>query len=216
MSGEFVARMEDVLDLYEQPYDPKRPTVGFDETSKQLVKDKMSPIPQRPGQVKRYDYEYKRNGTRNLFMFCEPLRGWRHIEVTERRTACDFAHQMRWLVDEVYQDAEVVRVVLDNLNTHKFGSLYETFDPDEARRIGKRLEFHYTPKHGSWLNIAEIELSVFGKHCLSRRIPDEQVLRREIKALEQQRNQAEAKINWSFTTSDARIKLKKVYPSIPD
>ncbi len=214
MSGEFVACMEDVLDLYEQPYDPKRPTIGFDETSKQLVKHKRPPIPSGPGRVERYDYEYKRNGTRNLFIFCEPLRGWRHIEVTMRRTAQDFAHQMKWLVDEVYPSAEIVRVVLDNLNTHKLGSLYETFDPDEARRIGRRLEFHYTPKHGSWLNIAEIELSVFGKHCLSRRVPDEQTLRREIAALEQERNQAKATINWQFTTSDARIKLKRVYPSI--
>ena len=206
--------MEDVLDLYDEPYDPKRPTVGFDEASKQLVKHTRSPIPPKPGQLERYDFEYERNGTRNLFIFCEPKRGWRHIEVTERRTARDFAHQMKWLVDEVYPDAEVIRLVLDNLNTHKLGSLYESFAPDEARRIGRRLEFHYTPKHGSWLNIAEIELSVFGKHCLSRRIPDEQTLRRELSALEHERNQANATIDWHFTTSDARIKLNKLYPSI--
>ena len=152
MSGEFVARMEDVLDLYEEEYDPQRPVVCFDETSKQLVRDTRPPIEAEPGRVKRYDYEYRRNGTRNLFMFCEPKAGYRHVEVTERRTAVDFALQMRWLVDVAYPDIGTVRLVLDNLNIHKFGSLYEAFEPSEARRIAKRLELHYTPKHGSWLN----------------------------------------------------------------
>jgi len=144
--------MEDVLDLYEEPYDPKRPKVCFDETTKQLIRDKRVAIPPKPGRLERFDYEYERNGTRNLFMFCEPLVGWRHVEVTQRRTMVDFSHQMRWLIDEAYPQADKVRVVLDNLNTHRPASLYEAFEPAEARRILKRLEFHYTPKHGSWLN----------------------------------------------------------------
>jgi hypothetical protein len=205
--------MEDVLDLYEEPYDPERPKVCMDEKSKQLVEDIRPVQPAKPGCPERYDYEYKRNGTRNLFIFFEPQRGWRHMEVTERRTACDFAHQMRWLVDEAYPQAKVVRVVLDNLNTHRLASLYEAFEPAEARRIARRLEFHYTPKHGSWLNMAEIELSVFGRQCLSRRIPDEQTLKQEIAALEDERNRAAATVNWRFTSQDARIKLKKIYPS---
>ena len=152
MSADFVACMEDVLDLYAEPYDPDRPVVCFDETSKQLLAEKRSPIPAKPGRRERYDYEYQRQGTRNLFMLCEPRAGWRHVAVTERRTMVDFAQQMRWLADEAYPSAEKIRVVLDNLNTHKPASLYETFEPKEARRIRKRLEFHYTPKHGSWLN----------------------------------------------------------------
>ena len=170
VSGEFVARMEDVLDLYHADYDPDHPVVCFDETSRQLVADKRPVIGAKPGRVERYDYEYKRNGTRNLFMFCEPKAGWRHVEVTERRTAVDFAHQMRWLVDDAYPHTETIRLVLDNLNTHKLGSLYDAFKPAEARRIAKRLEFHYTPLHGSWLNMAEIELSVFSNQRLNRRI----------------------------------------------
>ena len=177
-----MACMEDVLDLYAEPYDPKRPVVNFDETSKQLVAEKKTPIPPRRGRRERFDYEYKRNGTRNLFMCCEPLAGWRHVAVTERRTMVDFAHQMRWLVDEAYPEAEKIRVVLDNLNIHKPASLYQAFRPDEARRIRKRLEFHYTPKHGSWLNMAEIEFSVFSRQCLARRIGDEDTLKREIAA----------------------------------
>ena len=160
VSAEFVARMEDVLDLYAEPYDPKRPVVCFDETSKQLVAEKRAPIPAKAGRRERFDYEYQRNGTRNLFMTCEPLAGWRHVAVTGRRTMEDFAHQMRWLSDAAYPDAEKVRVVLDNLNTHRPASLYEAFEPKEARRVIQRLEFHYTPKHGSWLNMAEIEFSV--------------------------------------------------------
>ena len=206
--------MEDVLDLYAEPYDRVRPVVVFDETSKQLVAETRSPIRPKPGRRERFDYEYQRNGTRNLFMLCEPLAGWRHVAVTERRTMVDFAHQMRWLVDEAYPEAEKIRVVLDNLNTHRPASLYQAFQPAEARRVLKRLEFHYTPKHGSWLNMAEIEFSVFSKQCLDRRIADEETLKREIAALEAQRNQSQATIDWRFSTGDARIELQHLYPSI--
>lgn len=195
MSAEFVACMEDVLELYEEPYDSKRPVVCFDETSKQLVREKRAPIPPKAGRLERFDYEYKRYGTRNLFMLCEPLAGWRHVEVTERRTMVDFAHQMRWLVDVAYPRAEKIRVVLDNLNTHRPASLYQTFEPKEARRVIKRLELHHTPKHGSWLNMAEIEFSVFGKQCLRRRIGDAEELKREVGALEAERNQPKATIS---------------------
>jgi hypothetical protein len=206
--------MEDVLDLYEEPYHPQSPKVCFDETNKQLVAETRVGVPARPGQVARYDYEYQRNGTRNLFLFLEPQGGWRHVAVTERRTMQDFAHQMRWLVDEAYPEAEVVRLVLDNLNTHRPASLYEAFPPAEARRILKRLEFHYTPKHGSWLNMAEMELSVFSRECLDRRIPDEATLKREIQALEAERNSTRARVNWRFTAQDARSKLSHLYPSV--
>ena len=188
--------------------------VCFDETSKQLVKEKRSPIPPKPGRHERFDYEYERYGTRNLFMVCEPLVGWRHVEVTEHRTMQDFAHQMRWLVDAAYPHAEKIRLVLDNLHTHRPASLYQAFEPKEARRVIKRLEFHHTPKHGSWLNMAEIEFSVFGKQCLARRIGDEETLKREIGALETQRNQAKATIHWRFSTLDARDKLLNIYPSV--
>ena len=201
------------MDLYEEEYAPDRPVVCFDETSRQLVRDSRPGIGAAPGRVERYDYEYERNGTRNLFVFCEPKAGYRHVEVTRRRTAVDFANQMRWLVDEAYPDVGTIRVVLDNLNIHKLGSLYETFDPSEARRIAKRLEFHHTPKHGSWLNMAEIELSIFSKQCLKRRIGDEQTLRQEIAALERERNEAKAVIDWRFTTTDARAKLRHIYPT---
>ena len=204
--------MENVLDLYEEEYDPEQPVVCFDETSKQLIGHTRAPIDAQTGRLERYDYEYKRNGTRNLFVFCEPKGGWRHVEVTERRTAVDFAEQMRWLVYEAYPDAKVVRVVLDNLNTHKLGSLYEAYEPVEARRIARRLEFHYTPKHGSWLNMAEIELSVFGKQCLRGRIGDEETLKQHIGALERERNEAGATINWRFNSQDARVKLNRIYP----
>ena len=224
MSGEFVARMEDVLDLYQPECNPERPVVCFDETSRQLTGEVRPPIEAAPGRVARYDTEYQRNGTRNLFMICEPKGGWRHVEVTERRTAVDFAHQMRWLVDEAYPDAEVVRLVLDNpvsstgqaLNTHQLGALYEAFEPCEARRIAQRLEFHYTPTHGSWLNMAEIELSVFSRGCLNRRISDEAELRREVAALERERNAAKSAIDWRFTTQDARRKLQHIYPTRSD
>ena len=214
MSAEFVACMEDVLDLYEEPPDPKRPKVCFDETSKQLVAETRAALPVEPGRPRRYDYEYRRNGVRNLFMFFEPQQGWRHVAVTRRRTMEDFALQMRWLVDHAYPQAEVIRVVMDNLNTHRPASLYETFPPAEARRILRRLEFHYTPKHGSWLNMAEMELSVFSRQCLDRRIPDETVLEREIQALEQERNQAKVRVNWQFTARNARSKLEHLYPSV--
>ena len=213
MSGEFVARMEDVLDLYHQQYNPERPVVCFDETSRQLTGDVRLPIKAAPGRVERYDTEYQRNGTRNLFMICEPKGGWRHVAVTGQRTAVDFAHQMKWLADEAYPDAAVIRLVLDNLNTHKPGSLYEAFEPSEARCIAERLEFHYTPTHGSWLNMAEIELSVFSRQCLDRRISDEPALRREVAALECQRNEAKSVINWRFSTQDARCKLQHIYPT---
>jgi hypothetical protein len=216
VSAEFVAAMEDVLDLYAEPYDAKRPKVNFDESSKQLIEEVRRPLPAKPGEVERVDYEYQRNGTRNLFMMCEPQAAWRHIEVTEHRTMKDFAHQMKWLVDEKYPEAEVIRIVMDNLNTHKPASLYETFAPEEARRILKQLEFHYTPKHGSWLNMAEIELSVLSRQCLDDRIPDEATLKREIKAYEDRRNEAKATINWQFTSGDARLKLHRLYPSISD
>ena len=213
MNAEFVAAMEDVLDLYEEPYDPTRPQVNFDETSKQWIAETRVPLPPKPGTLARYDYEYQRNGTCNLFMFCEPQAGWRHIAVTAQRTMLDFAEHMRWLVDEQYPDAKVIRVVLDNLNTHKPASLYEAFAPAEARRILKKLELHYTPKHGSWLNMAEIELSILQRQCLARRIPDEVMLTREITAYADARNAAHATITWRFTTTAAREKLHRLYPS---
>ncbi len=204
--------MEDVLDLYSEEYDPDRPVVCFDETSKQLIGHTRDPIGAQSGRLERYDYEYRRNGTRNLFMFCEPKGGYRHIAVTQRRTAVDFAEQMKWLVDEAYPDVGTIRLVLDNLNTHKLGSLYEAYEPSEARRIARRLELHYTPKHGSWLNMAEIELSVFSKQCLRRRIDDEETLRHQIGALERARNQTGATIDWLFRSQDARVKLNRIYP----
>jgi len=205
--------MEDVLDLYAQPYDAQRPVVCFDETSTQLLGEAQPPIPARPGQAQRYDYEYQRQGTRNLFLFCEPKRGWRHVAITQQRTREDFAHQMRWLVDDAYPAVPVVRVVLDNLNTHRPASLYQTFPAARARRIAKRLEFHYTPKHGSWLNMAEIEFSVFGRRILRQRIAGEEALRGHVQALERQRNEHRASIDWRFSTEDARIKLHHLYPT---
>jgi hypothetical protein len=214
VSAEFVAHMEDVLDLYAEPYDPKRPVVCFDETSTQLLAETRAPMPPRPGRPQRQDYEYRREGTRNLFLACEPLAGWRQVAVTQRRTMRDFAHQMRWLVDEAYPEVPVVRVVLDNLNTHRTASLYETFPAVEARRIAKRLEFHYTPKHGSWLNMAEIELGVLTRQCLDRRIPDQKTLQQETQAWQGPRNRNTIRVDWRFTTKDARIKLKSLYPSL--
>jgi DDE superfamily endonuclease len=205
--------MEDVLDLYAEPFDEKRPKVNFDETSKQLIAETRTAMAAKAGRLQRYDYEYKRNGVRNLFMTCEPQAGRRHVAITERRTKVDFAHQMKWLVDERYPEAEVIRVVLDNLNTHKPASLYEAFEPAEARRVAKKLEFHYTPKHGSWLNMAEIELSVLQGQCLGRRIADEQTLQQEVAAWEKQRNEEQATIDWRFPITDAREKLKRLYPS---
>ncbi len=206
--------MEDVLELYHEPYDPRRPVVCFDEGTKQLIGETRLPLPRRPGEPMRYDYEYERLGTCNLFMFFEPLRSWRHVDVTDRRTMIDFAHCMKDLVDTWYPDAECIRVVQDNLNTHKPASLYEAFAPQEARRILERLEFHYTPKHGSWLNMAEIELNVLSGQCLDRRIAHQQTLSTEVAAWESERNARTATVNWQFTTHDARIKLRSLYPSI--
>lgn len=207
--------MEDVLDLNAEPYDPQRPKVNFDETSKQLVKEMRPPLPPQVGEVAKYDYEYERNGTANLFMFVEPQAGWRHVAVTDRRTKLDFAHQMRWLVDEQYPLAKVIRVTLDNLNTHQPSSLYEAFPPEEALRILKQLEFHYTPKHASWLNMAEIEFSVLQGQCLDRRIPDQETLVKEVAAWEKKRNEQQATIDWRFSVEDAREKMKRLYPSLP-
>ena len=206
--------MEDVLDLYHQPYNPSKPVVCFDEGSKQLIGETRVPLPMRPGEPTRYDYEYERHGTTNLFMFFEPLRGWRHVEVTDRRTLLDYAQCMKDLVDRWYPNAERIYVVQDNLNTHKPAALYEAFPPAEAQRILKRLEFHYTPKHGSWLNMAEIELNVLNKQCLDRRISEKQTLATEVEAWCQDRNQCTATVKWQFTSQDARIKLKNLYPSI--
>ena len=207
--------MEDILDVYTLPDDPQVPTVCFDETSKQLIKEIRTPIPAEPGQPERYDYEYERNGVQNLFMFFCPLRNWRHVKVTDHRTKADYASCMRELVDELLPDARRIRVVQDNLNTHTPAALYEVFPPAEAKRILDRLEFHYTPKHGSWLNMAEIELSVLSRQCLDRRIPDPPTLEEEVAAWEHERNAKGATVDWRFTTADARIKLKRLYPSIP-
>lgn len=203
--------MEDVLDLYAEPYDAKRPVVCVDESPKQLIKDVRQTQPCAPGSASRQDHEYERNGTCNLFIDCEPLAGQRHVKVTERRTMVDFAHFMQDL-DKRYRQAEVIRVVLDNLNTHAAKSFYEAFEPQEARRLTKRFEFHYTPKHGSWLNMAEIELAALGKVCLDRRIPGTDVLKREVAAYECEKNKAGIPIHWRFTTADARMKLRKLYP----
>ena len=185
----------------------------MDETSKQLIGETRTPIPMQPGRPQRYDYEYVRNGVANLFVFVEPLRGWRHVAVTERRTRQDWAMAMRWLLDEIYPEAERVVVVLDNLNTHMGGALYETFPAEEANRLLARLELHYTPKHGSWLNMAEIEFSVLGRQCLDRRIAATATLVREVAAWQTERNHRQTTISWRFTTADARIKLRRLYPS---
>lgn len=214
-SAEYVARMEEVLDLYEQPYDPKKPLVCYDEGLKQLIEETRIGSKAKPGQVERYDYEYKRNGVRNLNMFFEPLVAQRQVVLTERHTMNDFAHLMRWLVDEAYPQAEWIEVVLDNLETHKAAALYETFPPAEARRILKKLRVHYTPKHGSWLNMAEIELSVYDRR-LKDHIPNDPTLSKEVLAITTLRNSAKITVDWQFHTSDARIKLKRLYPSIPD
>jgi hypothetical protein len=206
--------MEDVLDVYARPYDPQRPQVCFDEHAVQLIEETRLPLPAKSGQPERYDYEYKRNGTRNLFMFFEPLGGWRHVKVTERRTKLDFAACMRELVDEHFPDADKIVLVLDNLNTHTPASLYEAFEPAEAKRILDRLEIHYTPKHGSWLDMAEIEIGVLIEQCLDDRVPDETTLCREIAAWQRARNGQRATVNWQFTTTDARTKLKRLYPII--
>lgn len=212
-SAEYVACMEDVLDQYEQPYDPKRPLVCYDEGIKQLIEEKRVGLPAKPGKRERYDYEYKRHGVRNLNFFFEPLIGHREVVITERHTMQDFAHNMKWLVDVLHPEAEIIRVILDNLNTHKPASLYETFSPDEALRIVKKLEFHFTPKHGSWLNMAEIDWSVYSR-TLPKYIPDDGNLLCHVSALTVKRNRKEAIVNWQFRTSDARIKLHQLYPSL--
>ena len=209
----FVAAMEDVLDVYKRPHDPDRPLVCLDETSKQLVAETRTPEPMRPGQPARHDYEYKRNGVASIFMLFAPLEGWRHVEVTERRTAIDYAKILRDLADIHFPKADKM-LVQDNLNTHTPAALYEAFDPAEARRIIERFEWHYTPKHGSWLNLAESELAVLSGQCLDRRIPHAAVLATEVAAWRQRRNTHNAKASWHFTTADARVKLKSLYPSL--
>ena len=206
--------MEDVLDVYHRPYDERRPVVCLDEASKQLVGEVREPVPAEPGQPERFDYEYTREGVANLFLMSEPLLGWRAVRVTERRTAKDFAAVVQWLVEEVYDQAEKVVLVLDNLNTHKVASLYEAFPPEQARRIAERLEIHHTPKHGSWLNMAEIELSVLAGQCLDQRIESVERLRQEVEAWELSRNERQIGVSWQFTTADARIKHRKLYPVV--
>jgi len=206
--------MEDVLEVYHRPYDEKRPLVALDEASKQLVGEVRQPLPPEPGRPERFDYEYVRNGTANLFMVSEPLLGWRAVQVTERRTAKDYAEVLRWLAEDVQPDAEVIVLVQDNLNTHTLSSLYEAFPPEQARRLAERFEVHYTPRHGSWLNVAEIELSVLARQCLDRRIESAEELRREVGAWEAERNERAVEVRWRFTTADARIKLHRLYPSV--
>jgi transposase len=212
--AEFVCAMEDVLEVYHRPYDASRPLIALDESSKQLIGETVEPLPAQPGQPERFDYEYVRNGTANMFMISEPLLGWRAVKVTERRTAKDFAEVIRWLAEEVHPDAEKLVLVMDNLNTHKLASLYETFPPEQARRIAERLEVHYTPKHGSWLNVAEIELSVLSRQCLNRRIESIEELDCEVTAWEEARNEQQVEVRWQFTTADARVKLRRLYPVI--
>lgn len=207
--------MEDILEVYQRDYKKDEILVCMDETSKQHVKETRTPLPQKKSSIEKYDYEYERNGVSNLFMLFAPLEGWRHVEVTDRRTKIDWAHLMKDLVDLHYPDKKII-LVMDNLNTHKLGSFYSAFKPEEARRISERLEIHYTPKHGSWLNMAEIEISVLSRQCLNRRIPYQEIIRSEIKKWEKKRNQETVRVNWRFTTKDARIKLKSLYPSIQD
>jgi DDE superfamily endonuclease len=206
--------MEDVLEVYHRPPDPEYPVVCVDETSKQLISETRVPIKAKPGQPARHDYEYERNGTANLFMMFAPLEGWRHVEVTDRHTAVDFAHMLRDLSDTHFPGAKKIVLMEDNLNTHKPASLYEAFPAAEARRLVERFEWHYTPKHGSWLNMAESELSVLSGQCLDRRIPDKQTLTEEIAAWEDSRNKKHVKADWHFTTADARVKLKRLYPAM--
>ena len=204
--------MEDILDLYAEPFDPQSPVINFDETPYQLIGETRIPVPVAPTMPMRYDYEYKRNGTCNLFVFFQPLLGWRHLKITEHRTSIDFALAMRDLVDIHFPNASLIRVIFDNLSTHTPAALYQAFAPEEARRILKKLEFHYTPTHASWLNMVEIEISVLKEQCLDRRIPSTDTLRTEIEAWQNQRNQAKATVNWRFTSEGARKKLNRLYP----
>ena len=206
--------MEDILEVYQRPYDPHRPLVCLDETSKQLIAETRVPIAAKPGQPGRHDYEYRRNGTANLFMMFAPLEGWRHVKVTDRHTAVDYARVLKELSDTHFPGSAKIVLVQDNLNTHKPASLYEAFLPAEARRLVERFEWHYTPKHGSWLDMAESELSVLSSQCLDRRIPDQRVLKDEVEAWEADRNSKHAKANWQFTTADARVKLRRLYPAL--
>lgn len=206
--------MEDILEVYQRPYDPSRPLVCLDETSKQLTAETRVPIAAKPGPPGRHDYEYRRNGTANLFMMFAPLEGWRHVRVTDRHTAVDYAQVLKELSDTHFPGSAKIVLVQDNLNTHKPASLYEAFPPVEARRLIERFEWHYTPKHGSWLDMAESELSVLSSQCLDRRIPDQPVLKEEVEAWEADRNSKHAKANWQFTTADARVKLKRLYPAL--
>jgi hypothetical protein len=212
-SAAFVANMEDVLEVYAKPYDSSRPVVCVDEGGKQLIGDVREPLPVRPGSPAKQDSEYVRGGMANLFVAVEPLAGWRHVEVTERKTSIDFARFLHVLADEHYADAATIVLVCDNLSTHTPAALYEAFAPAEARRLAERFEWHYTPKHGSWLNVAEMELSVLARQCLDRRIPDLATLRREVAAWERTRNAAVVTIDWQFTAADARVKLKGLYPT---
>jgi hypothetical protein len=213
-SADFVCHMEDVLEVYQRPYNPRRPLLCMDETSKQLVGEKRPPLPCAPGTPARYDAEYVRQGVANLFICSEPLAGKRQVRVTEHRTMQDWAHFMRELIEATYADAEKIVLVMDNLNTHTPASFYATFPPDVAKQLSDKLEIHYTPKHGSWLNMAEIELGILGKQCLDRRIPSRARLQREVAAWESLRNQNKAKIKWQFKTKDARIKLHQLYPAL--
>ena len=213
-SADFVCAMEDVLDTYQRSYDENEALVCMDETSKQLVKETRVPRPAAPGAVSAYDYEYERNGVSSLFMLFAPLEGWRRVEVKERRTKVDWAHVMQRLVDEDYPDRDRIVLVMDNLNTHKLSSLYQAFAPSEARRIAERLEIHYTPKHGSWLNMAEIEIGVLARQCLDPRIADQDILQSEVNAWQNRRNRDVTRVDWRFTTEDARIRLKSLYPSM--
>jgi hypothetical protein len=215
-SAEFVAAMEDVLEVYHRPYDPDRPMVCMDEASKQLIAEVRQPLPAQPGRTAKYDSEYERRGTANFFMAVEPLAGKRTVRVTDRRTKVDWAQFIRYLLLTVYPEAAMVVLVMDNLNTHGIGSLYEAFDPVTARALASRLEIHHTPKHGSWLNMAETELSILSRQCLDRRIDCKAIMISEVAAWEQDRNTHESKIDWQFTTANARIKLKRLYPSIHD
>jgi hypothetical protein len=211
-NADFVCAMEDVLEVYMRPYDPRRPVICVDEATKQLIADIAPPVPIAPGRPARHDYEYERRGTANLFMQCEPLTGRRHVKVTDRRTNEDFARLLRDLSDVHYPDAEVIVLVLDNLNTHKLSVLYQIYPPDEALRLCARFEVHYTPKHASWLNIAECELSVLSRQCLDRRMDRQEFLVEEVQAWEATRNADDVCVEWQFRTSDARIKLKRLYP----
>jgi hypothetical protein len=213
-AARFVAQMEEVLDVYALPPDERRPLVCMDEAAKQLLGDAVDPLPMGPGVPKREDYHYERGGVRSLFMFFAPHLGWRRVEASVRRTRQDWAHQVKKLVDEDFPQAEVIRLVCDNLNTHAAASLYETFPPDEANRLARKLEIHYTPRNGSWLNVAEIELSVLAAQCLDRRIADPAALDAELAAWAAPRNREKCGVKWQFTTADARVKLRRLYPTI--